>query len=187
MRTGLDFNEEHTLRDGTRVVLRFIRHEDLAALKDGFSHLSQVSRYHRFNGQVKELSNQMLHFFVDVDGLDHVALVATTPPMIGISRGLAVARFIRDPKEPSAAEFAITVTDEMQHKGLGGVIAVALAHAASERGVRLFRGIMAYENTPIRRLLAELGPLTMETIGTECMFEVKLPAATAPELQVASS
>ena len=176
MLTGPDFHEEHVLHDGTRVLLRHIRHEDLPALREGFAHLSPLSRYRRFNGVVRELSDTLLHFFVDVDGHDHVAIVATTVPDDGAPRGLGVARFVRDGKDPSAAEFAITVADEVQHKGLGGILAKALARAARERGVRHFQGIIAHDNRPIHQLLAELGPVREDMEGPESLFDVTLPA-----------
>src|SRR6187402_2773053 len=108
MLIGPGFLEEHVLLDGTRVLLRHIRHDDLAALREGFEHLSPLSRYHRFNGVVRALSDEMLRFFVDADGTDHVAIVATSVPVAGEEpRGLGVARIIRDERDSAVAEFAI--------------------------------------------------------------------------------
>lgn len=172
------FLEEHLLRDGTPVLLRHICPDDLAALREGFERLSPLSRYHRFNGVLRELSPAMLHFLVNVDGVDHVAIVATVTPAPGAApRGVGVARFIRDTHASASAEFAITVADEMQHKGLGGVLGRALVRGARERGILHFRGIIARDNRPIHLLLAELGPLHEEVEGPESLFDVTLPAA----------
>lgn len=157
------------------MLLRHVQHDDLAALREGFEHLSPLSRYHRFNGVVRALSDDMLHFFVGADGTDHVAIVATSIPVAGaVPRGLGVARFIRDGHTSASAEFAITVADEMKHEGLGGILANALVRAARERGILHFRGIIAHDNRPIHLLLAELGPLNEDMEGPDSLFDVAL-------------
>ena len=77
MQTGPDFREEHTLADGTRIVLRHIQPGDKEELRRGFLALSPTSRYRRFFG-VAELDERALAYLTEVDGVDHVAIVATT-------------------------------------------------------------------------------------------------------------
>ena len=57
MRTGPDFREAHVLGDGTRVVLRHIRPDDVAELRRSFDRLSPESRYRRFFGGIAQLSD----------------------------------------------------------------------------------------------------------------------------------
>jgi GNAT superfamily N-acetyltransferase len=98
----------------------------------------------------------MLRYLTNVDGRDHVAVVATVCTAEG-PRGVAVGRFIRLPDEPTVAEVAITVADDMQHKGIGTTLALALAEEARRLGVEHFRGEVLVDNVPCRELLAELG------------------------------
>src|SRR5262245_10851777 len=123
MLTGHDFREEHVLNDGTRVVLRHIAPQDGTALREAFVRLSPVSRHARFHGAPKALSDDVLRYLTNVDGYSHVAIVAITLDA-GAERGLGVARFVRDAGDPTVAEPAITVIDEMQHKGLGRILAM---------------------------------------------------------------
>lgn len=176
MLTGPRLNEDHVLDDGTRVVVRHIRPEDEPELQRGFSRLSASSRYRRFQGVVNELTPRTLHYLTHVDGKDHVALVATTlPDAAGKTTGLGVARFVREQADPTRAEVALIVADASQHKGLGRILAVAIARAARERGIRRFKGPILRDNVPIRRLLDEVGATFRPTTdGLE--FEIDLCA-----------
>jgi GNAT superfamily N-acetyltransferase len=119
------------------------------------------------------LGDEMLHYLTEVDGNDHVALVATTADQDGRPRGMGVARFIRDAADPTIAEPAITVRDEDQGRGVGTILAQALARAAWDRGVTRFRGPILTDNAPVRRLL---GDYAAELRGSDdgLMFEIAL-------------
>src|SRR2546425_13125765 len=107
MRTGPDFEEEHVLADGTRVTLRHIRPTDAEALREGFNRLSVESRYRRFFSGISELSDETLRYLTEVDGKDHVAIVATsTSPDLKHEAGYGVARFVRRSDEPDVAAAA---------------------------------------------------------------------------------
>lgn len=169
MLTGPDFREEHVLNDGTRVVLRHIRPEDEAELKRGFEHLSSSSRYRRFQGLLNELSPGRLYYLTHVDGHDHVAIVAEAED----GKGLGVARLVRSESDPRLAEVALTVADEMQRKGLGRTLGVAIARAAKERGIDRLTGPILSDNHPIRSLLDEVGA-TLQTTTDGLTFEISL-------------
>src|SRR5262249_51983006 len=118
MKTGPDFLEEHILADGLHVTLRHIRPSDAPELRAGFHRLSPESRYRGFFSGVTELSDEMLRYLTEVDGVDHVAIVAVgVSPDLKHEAGYGVARFVRRKDEAHVAEAAITVLDEMQHKG----------------------------------------------------------------------
>lgn len=172
MRTGPDFREEHFLRDGTKVVLRHIQPVDADELLRGFEKLSPESRFFRFFHGVSRLSPEQLRYLTEVDGRDHVAIVAVTAD--GTEQGLGVARFIRDKDEPTVAEAAITVIDAMQGKGLGTILGAATARAAKERGIERFRGEILTSNQRMRELLSTAGARVSETGDGEARFDVEL-------------
>jgi RimJ/RimL family protein N-acetyltransferase len=158
VRTGPDFREEHTLGDGTHVVLRHVRPSDAPELKHAFERLSPESRYRRFFGGVTQLTDAALRYLTVVDGHDHVAIVATTEsPDFKREVGLGVARFVRLADEPDVAEAAVTVVDDAQQRGLGRLLATTLAEAARERGVHTFRADVLADNAPMRGIMQEIG------------------------------
>jgi len=172
MRTALGFREEHTLRDGTHVVLRHIEPTDRDELQHGFEELSAESRAFRFLHPLKRLTPEDLRYLTEVDGRDHVAIVAVDSH----NHGLGVARFIRDEADPKVAEAAITVTDAAQGHGLGSLLGVTLARAARERGIERFRGAILPQNLRVRELLHAGGALITTDADGEAVFEIDLRA-----------
>jgi GNAT superfamily N-acetyltransferase len=170
-----EFREEHRLLDGTRVTLRFIKPDDAEELRRAFARLSPQSRYQRFLGGVPELTDAMVTYLTQVDGDDHVAVVAGTDSLdLKTEVGLGVARFVRLKDEPGVAEAAVTVVDDVQGKGVGRLLLTALATLALGRGVRVFRGEVLAENTRMCHLLNELGATMRVVDGETLTFDVPL-------------
>jgi RimJ/RimL family protein N-acetyltransferase len=143
------------LPDGAPVVIRPIRPDDKGMLSDGLRRLSPQSAQRRFLTPKRTFSRAELRYLTEVDGRDHVALVAEYP-CYPVRRLIAVARFVRLEDAPDAAEVAVTVADEWQGRGLGSVLGAHLSHLARNRGIRRFTATMASENTPAHRLMAKL-------------------------------
>ena len=142
----------HTLPDGTHILIRPIEPADKARLSIALARLSQRSIYRRFLGAKPKLSAAELRYLTEIDGHDHIALVAflaSDPASI-----VAVARCVRLPDAPDTAEFAIVVGDPLQGRGLGSLLARELATAARSAGIRRFSATMAGENDAVRRLIA---------------------------------
>jgi citrate synthase len=92
-----------------------------------------------------------LRYLTEVDGVNHIALVAVLddwPEQL-----VAVARCVRLPDRPDTAEMAIVVGDPFQGQGVGRAITNALADAAIEAGIRRFAATMAGDNVAARRLM----------------------------------
>ena len=174
-RIDADYREEHVLADGTKITLRLIRPEDGEALRKGFSRLSPTSRYRRFLSGISELSDDMVRYFTEVDGVNHLAMVATTDSLdLKTEIGLGVARMIRLEGEPTVAEAAVTVSDDAQRRGIGRLLVRAVAEAALERGVQTIRAEVLATNAPMRRLLDEVGAVVRSDDGTTLVFDVPL-------------
>jgi len=98
-------SEQVVLKDGTVGWVWPLLPTDRAALVREFETLSPESRRRRFLGPVLHLNDAMLKHLVDeVDGIDHVALalVVIGDDHTGVSAG--VARMIRYPDNPTAAD-----------------------------------------------------------------------------------
>ncbi len=130
--------------------LRFIEPSDKALLVRGMADLSPQSRRQRFLVPKARLSDLELRDLTEVDGRDHVAIVAVLEDDPGRLAG--VARFIRDPELREQAEVAITIGDPWQGMGLGRTLGLALADVAKGLGVRRFTASLLGTNIAAHKL-----------------------------------
>jgi RimJ/RimL family protein N-acetyltransferase len=143
------------LPDGTPVLIRRIRPDDKEFLVRGLRLLSDRSVQRRFLGPKPSFSRSELRYLTEVDGRNHVAVVAESLT-VGARRVIGVARFVRWQEDPDAAEAAIVVADDWQGRGLGSLLARELARRARGVGVKRFTATMAAENVPAHRLMKKL-------------------------------
>ena len=156
--------------------MRPIRPQDKALLASGHAHLSPETIRRRYLSAKPRLTQADLRYLTEVDGQDHVALVATTTA--GPQEIVAVGRFVRDRAQPDVAEFAIVVADAYQRRGLGTQLARRLAEEARTRGIRRFRAVTLADNVAVRRLVETIaqGLTTERTSGSERELLVQLAA-----------
>jgi RimJ/RimL family protein N-acetyltransferase len=143
------------LPDGAQILIRPIRADDKRFLEDGLRQLSAESVHRRFLSPKRSFSRAELRYLTEVDGRDHVALVAEYPGE-PVRRLIAVGRFVRWADQPDAAEVAITVCDDWQRRGVGSMFAELLAAEARHDGIRRFTATMASDNVPAHKLMARL-------------------------------
>ena len=167
LRFGPQYIERKALEDGTRVTLRVVRPSDSALLVDGFERLSPESRYRRFLGAKNVLSSAEVRYFSDCDGINHFAIGAVVVRPDGSEEGAGVARFVRLPHRPVAAEAAVTVVDARQHNGLGYLLARRLVSAAAERGIRELHFHVLRTNRPMVSLVRKLGRAAERRVDPE--------------------
>jgi acetyltransferase len=144
----------HQLPNGTVVRMRFIAPSDKALLAAGLAALSPQSRRQRFLTPKSRLSEAELRYFTEVDGCDHVAIVAVHAD--DPARFAGVARFVRDPEDSEQAELAVTVCDELQGMGLGRALGAALADVAKSLGVRRFTASLLGTNGAAHHLFTSI-------------------------------
>lgn len=145
----------HHRLDGVDVTLRPIRRDDAAMEQDFVRQLSDRSRYQRFMGTVRELPEAKLRELTDVDGVRHVAIVAT-----GVVDGqeieLGVARYVVD-AGGRRCEFAIAVADAWQRSGLAGLLMDRLIAIARSRGLEAMEGSVLATNVAMLHFARQLG------------------------------
>ena len=142
------------LRDGSQVQIREVRGSDAPLLADGFARLSARSRQQRFLSPKHSLSAAELRFLTEVDHHDHEAIGALNP---ADGRGVGIARYIRDPGDPAAAEIAVTIADDWQGRGLGTELLARLSDRARQEGICRFTATIAYGNAAMATLLQNMG------------------------------
>jgi RimJ/RimL family protein N-acetyltransferase len=142
------------LSDGTPITIRPIQPSDRELLAGALAHLSPASVRARFLAPKDHFTQRELDYLTQVDGYDHVALVAEVADDPG--QWIGVGRYVRLPDQPDTAEVAITVADEWQGKGLGRLLGTLLAQAAGECGIRQFVATMLADNVASHRLFASM-------------------------------
>ena len=152
------------LPNGDRVFLRHIQPDDKGRLAAGLARLSEQSRHRRFLMPKPRFSSSELRYLTEIDGFDHVAIVALEaedPDAI-----VGVARYVRLTEDPQTAEVAIVVADYLQGQGLGREMGRRLADEARRCGVTRFTATLLGENVAAHRLFASISDrLQTETGG----------------------
>lgn len=177
------------LPDGRVITIRPIRPDDGERLQATHEGLSPLTRYRRFLSAKPYLTTADATYLSVIDGCDHYALVATHAPSDDAQEAIiGVARFVREPADAHAAEFAIVVADTWQGQGVGRELLGRLVDAAVTRGVQRFKATMLADNLAIQRLSESVsaGPMQRVRKGNTLDVEFELPTrrADAPAMIV---
>ena len=153
------YSEIEALRDGHPVEIRALRPEDrddfLAAVGD----IGTDSLYRRFFAVKREFSEKEISFFVNVDFVNHVALVATVeeggkPVIAGGGRYIVV--------NPGQAEVAFAVVDRYQGQGIGRTLMRHLVAIARGAGLQELVADVLADNRQMLKVFEKSG-LPMST------------------------
>lgn len=136
------------------MLFRHITPDDKGRLAEGLARLSPESRRRRFLMPKPRFSSSELRYLTEIDGFDHVAIVAVSAEDPDVFYG--VARFVRLRDRPATAEAAIVVADALQGRGLGRALGRRLADEARERGVERFTATLLSDNVAAQRLFASI-------------------------------
>ena len=143
--------EESNTASGTPVLLRPIRPEDEARLKQLIAQCRPEDIYFRFFTAVRELPHSQLARFTQIDYDREMAFVA-----IGAeSELLGKVRTITDP-DNEEAEFGILVRSDMQGKGLGHALLEKMIRYCRARGTKKLVGDVLATNSRMLALAENL-------------------------------
>src|SRR5688500_15299766 len=165
------------LADGTAVVLRPVLPTDRRHLARGLARMSAESRYRRFLTPMPRFTPWQLRYLTEVDQRDHLAWAVFVRETGGWA-GVAVGRCVRLAEDPSAAEFALTVVDDYQGRGLGRLLLGTLAMVAAPVGVERFVAEVLATNAPMTGLLERAGAIVRPIGGG--VVGAELPVAPLP-------
>jgi RimJ/RimL family protein N-acetyltransferase len=157
------------LRDGTEAVVVPLLPANREILRHEYEHLSPESQFGRFLTSAPRLSDTMLdHLVDDVDGVNHVALMLLVLTEDGTELPVGVARIIRYPDDPNAADVAVTVVDDWQGRGVATALLEVLMRQRP-KGVERLVTVISARNAASLAMLRALGEVTVSQAasGTE--------------------
>lgn len=144
------------LPDGRALRVRAIRPGDRNRLHEEFRKLSKSTVRDRFFSTKMDLTPQELTYYTEVDFARHVALVAEIDSD-GEWRPVGVGRFVRDRERPDHSEFAITIIDDFQGRGIGKILLRHLIRCARKLGLRHLDASVLPQNARMSHLLHSSG------------------------------
>lgn len=145
--------ERWLLPDGIAIGLRAIKPDDRVALREQlFLKLGKESLRNRFLCLKTDLTEAELTRYCAVDFDRHVAVVAETLSP-GHPRLVGVARMVRETLDMAAAEIAITVLDDYQGRGIGGLLFRKLVDCARRLDIERLEATMFAHNKRMANLL----------------------------------
>jgi RimJ/RimL family protein N-acetyltransferase len=143
-----------TLRDGRRVEIRALRADDRAVFLAAVARTSSQSLYRRFFGAKRSFTEEEQTFFLAVDFVRHVALVAVIEEE---GRGVIVAGGRYVAIEAEKAELAFVVIDQYQGQGIGTLLLRHLAAIAKRLGIKELVAELLPENRSMLKVFEKSG------------------------------
>jgi GNAT superfamily N-acetyltransferase len=132
MSEAATYSAREKLRNGCSIEIRALRPDDRTDMLTALGRLSVRSLSRRFFTPTRELNPQEIAFFLNVDFVNHVALVAAIEHG-GQQEIVGGGRYIVS--QAGMAELAFVVVDQFQGQGIGAAL---LRHLASlARSARL--------------------------------------------------
>jgi N-acetylglutamate synthase-like GNAT family acetyltransferase len=145
---------DEILGDGSHVTIRPLKPDDVGIERDFIMRLSPQSRRFRFLSSIASPSKELLERLTKLDEATEAAFVAISIES-GVDREVGVARL--SAVGDGRAEFAVTVRDDWQHKGLGTLLTKHVIEAARQRGINALYSVDASENGPMNGFAKTLG------------------------------
>ncbi len=151
-KTGMGHTE--LLDDGTEVFVRQIHEQDVDLERRFIEALSPASRRYRFLETMRSPSQALLTQLTSIDPATDAAYVAVIN-VGGKETEIGVARFCASPTGQDC-EFAVTVADEWQNRGLGTLLVDQLIEVARSRGIGKLHSSDAADNNSMRKFAEHL-------------------------------
>jgi len=147
------------LRNGNAVEIRALRPDDRDELLAALQRSSDQTVYRRFFGLKRTFSVDETSFFLNVDFVTHVALVAVVEEN-GRRRIAGGARYIVS--TAGQAEAAFSVVDQYQGQGMGQILMRHLGAIARDAGLDELQAEVLSDNLPMLKVF-ERSALPMST------------------------
>jgi GNAT superfamily N-acetyltransferase len=154
MKDAATYAAAEQLRDGRPIEIRALKPTDEEAMLAAVDRAGSQSLYRRFFGAKRHFSERERAFFLNVDFVSHVALVAVASEngrraIVGGGRYVVV--------RPGTAELAFAVIDEYQGCGIGAALMRHLTLLARAGGIKELIAEVLPENIPMLKVFERSG------------------------------
>jgi RimJ/RimL family protein N-acetyltransferase len=154
MASAADYSAVERLRDGRTIEIRALRPDDREDLLAAVDRTSVQSLRRRFFVPKKGFSEKEVSFFMDIDFINHVALVGEIvegggPVIVAGGRYIVV--------QPGRAELAFVVVDAYQGKGIGTLLMRHLLAIARNAGLKELSAEVLPENSAMLKVFNGFG------------------------------
>lgn len=172
--------------DGTQMRIRPVRPKDQDIVYDIFDRMSAQSRRQRFFSAKPQLSESLADRFANADGSSHLAWVVFDPKVSVAEHpeGLAISftRIFVDEDDPTKAEATLTVVDDYQRKGLGGLLIELLTSTAAIHQIDELRYEVLRENIGMKKLMKKIGAVPHTVIDDPSVIDFRQPIPATTEV-----
>jgi acetyltransferase len=173
-------DREIGLREGSHFVLRGVRPDDEARLREMFAHASPEDIRHRCFGAMHDFAQEMAHRLAHLDPDAEWALAAATPAGRLPEEIFGAVHVIRCPEAVRTAEFDIMVRSDFKLHGLGYRLMTEMLREARRRGCQAVIGYILRDNYTMLQMAREHGFETDAVEGD--VLRVKARLAEPPVL-----
>ena len=154
MPNAANYSERQHLRDSIPIEVRALKPEDEAGMLAAIERTGVQSLQRRFFVMKREFSENERNFFMKVDFINHVALVAVAqkdgkPTIIGGGRYIVF--------EPWRAEMAFVVVDAWQGRGIGSILMRHLIKIAGDSGLKELTAEVLPDNAAMLNVFRKFG------------------------------
>ena len=164
---------------GQAITIRPMRPEDLDIETEFVQGWSAETRYNRMFSAGSYSSPERLKQITRIDFARDMALIATV--MLDDKEvQIGVARYVRR-DDGKTCEFALSVADAWQHRGIGRALILNLLDAAAAAGIETIAGAVLASNAPMLHFMRSLGfSIEISADGPEIRHVSKRLAAPVP-------
>lgn len=169
--TPANYSAHEYLRDGRPVEIRALRPDDEPDMLAAIDRTGAESLQRRFFVTKRGFSEKEKAFFMNIDFVDHVALVAVIdeggrPAIVGGSRYVVT--------DAGVAEVAFVVIDSCQGQGIGALLTRHLTGLARTAGLKELVADVLPGNVAMRKVLGKFGFRTARSMDPQ-VFHLTLP------------
>jgi acetyltransferase len=140
---------------GQAISIRPMRAEDLDIETEFVQSWSAETRYNRLFTTGSHTSPERLKKITRIDYARDMALIATVM-LEDREVQIGVARYVLRP-DNKTCEFALTVADAWQHRGIGRALLLNLIDSAAAAGIETMVGDILSSNAPMLHFMRSLG------------------------------
>ncbi|HET9718413.1 MAG TPA: GNAT family N-acetyltransferase [Pseudolabrys sp.] len=149
-----DYSAMDRMRDGRPFEIRALKPSDEPDMLAAVDRIGAQSLYRRFMGAKRGFSDKERTFFLNVDFINHVALVAVVREENRTSI-VGGGRYVVE--KPGIAEVAFAVVDDYQGQGIGAVLLRHLALLGRRAGLKEFTAEVLPDNAPMLKVFERSG------------------------------